>query len=179
MQRALAEAESAGARGEVPVGAVVTNPDGTILAADGNRTIELNDPTAHAEILAIRCAAARLGSERLAGCDIHSADHVDPAWQDVRVGDPFRLHPDFALSVALVEPPHALVALGQGGHELCPAAVPVRRRVGQERDAVAARNSHRAPPFKAARPGRAVTARAARLMRSASARTASAPASVI
>lgn len=50
--------------------------------------------------------------ENLAGCDIHSAEDVDPAWQDVRVGDPFRLHPDFALSVALVEPPHALVALG-------------------------------------------------------------------
>ncbi|EYR64050.1 hypothetical protein N866_16130 [Actinotalea ferrariae CF5-4] len=51
--------------------------------------------------------------ENLAGCDIHSADHVEPAWQDVRVGDPFRLHPDLALSVALVEPPHALVALGR------------------------------------------------------------------
>lgn len=51
--------------------------------------------------------------ENLAGCDIHSADHVDPAWQDVRVGDPFRLHPDFALEVALVEPPDALVALGR------------------------------------------------------------------
>ena len=71
MQRALAEAESAGARGEVPVGAVVTSSDGTILAADGNRTMELSDPTAHAEILAIRAAAARLGSERLTGCDIH------------------------------------------------------------------------------------------------------------
>jgi tRNA(Arg) A34 adenosine deaminase TadA len=71
MQRALAEAESAGARGEVPVGAVITGPDGEILAAAGNRTIELNDPTAHAEILAIRAAAARLGSERLAACDAH------------------------------------------------------------------------------------------------------------
>lgn len=71
MQRALAEAESAGARGEVPVGAVVTSADGSILAADGNRTIELSDPTAHAEILAIRTAARRLGSERLTGCDIH------------------------------------------------------------------------------------------------------------
>jgi tRNA(adenine34) deaminase len=71
MQRALAEAESAGGRGEVPVGAAVTGPDGAILAADGNRTIELHDPTAHAEILAIRAAAARLGSERLTGCDVH------------------------------------------------------------------------------------------------------------
>ena len=71
MQRALVEAESAGARGEVPVGAVITGPDGEILAAAGNRTIELNDPTAHAEILAIRAAAARLGSERLSGCDLH------------------------------------------------------------------------------------------------------------
>jgi tRNA(Arg) A34 adenosine deaminase TadA len=71
MQRALEEAESAGARGEVPVGAVITGPDGEILAAAGNRTIELNDPTAHAEILAIRAAAARLGSERLAACDAH------------------------------------------------------------------------------------------------------------
>lgn len=71
MQRALAEAESAGARGEVPVGAVVTGPDGEILAADGNRTLEFKDPTAHAEMLAIRAAAARLGSERLVGCDMH------------------------------------------------------------------------------------------------------------
>jgi len=71
MQRALAEAESAGARGEVPVGAVVTGPDGGILAADGNRTLELTDPTAHAEMLVIRAAAARLGSERLTGCDLH------------------------------------------------------------------------------------------------------------
>jgi tRNA(adenine34) deaminase len=71
MQRALAEAERAGGRGEVPVGAVVTSADGSILAADGNRTIELSDPTAHAEILAIRTAAKRLGSERLTGCDIH------------------------------------------------------------------------------------------------------------
>jgi tRNA(Arg) A34 adenosine deaminase TadA len=71
MQRALAEAESAGVRGEVPVGAVVTGPDGEILAADGNRTLELTDPTAHAEMLVIRAAAARLGSERLTGCDLH------------------------------------------------------------------------------------------------------------
>ena len=71
MQRALAEAESAGARGEVPVGAVLTGPDGEILAADGNRTLELTDPTAHAEILVVRAAAARIGSERLTACDLH------------------------------------------------------------------------------------------------------------
>jgi tRNA(Arg) A34 adenosine deaminase TadA len=71
MQRALAEAEQAGARGEVPVGAVVTAAGGEILAAAGNRTIELRDPTAHAEMLAIREAAKRLGSERLTGCDLH------------------------------------------------------------------------------------------------------------
>ncbi|MBC7290079.1 MAG: SRPBCC family protein [Actinotalea sp.] len=51
--------------------------------------------------------------ENLAGCDIHSADHVEPAWQDPRVGDPFRLHPDVALEVGLVDPPRALVALGR------------------------------------------------------------------
>ena len=71
MQRALAEAESAGSRGEVPVGAALTGPDGEILAADGNRTIELKDPTAHAEMLVIRAAAAHLGSNRLAACDLH------------------------------------------------------------------------------------------------------------
>ena len=63
MQRALAEAEQAGARGEVPVGAVVTGADGDVLAADGNRTLELSDPTAHAEMLVIRAAAARLGAQ--------------------------------------------------------------------------------------------------------------------
>ena len=71
MQAALVEAEAAGSRGEVPVGAVVTGIDGDILAADGNRTLELGDPTAHAEMLVIRAAAARLGSERLNGCDLH------------------------------------------------------------------------------------------------------------
>ncbi len=71
MLSALAEAEKAGARGEVPVGAVVTGPDGETLAADGNRTLELADPTAHAEMLVIRTAAARVGSERLTGCDLH------------------------------------------------------------------------------------------------------------
>jgi tRNA(adenine34) deaminase len=71
MDRALAEARAARDRGEVPVGAVVVDPEGQVLAAEGNRTRELADPTAHAEILAIRAAARRLGSERLAGCHIY------------------------------------------------------------------------------------------------------------
>jgi tRNA(Arg) A34 adenosine deaminase TadA len=71
MARALAEAEAAGARSEVPIGAAVTGPDGAILAAAGNRTRELSDPTAHAEVLAIRAACAKLGSERLVGCDLY------------------------------------------------------------------------------------------------------------
>jgi len=70
MDRALAEAEAAARRGEVPVGAVVTGPDGEILAADGNRVEELADPTAHAEILVLRAAARRLGVPRLLGCDL-------------------------------------------------------------------------------------------------------------
>lgn len=65
MQAALAEAAAAGARGEVPVGAVVVDPAGQVVARAGNRTRELNDPTAHAEVLAIRAACAAAGSERL------------------------------------------------------------------------------------------------------------------
>ncbi len=71
MQIALEEAEAAAARGEVPVGAVVVSPGGEVLARGGNRTLELRDPTAHAEMLVIRAAAARLGSERLTGCDLY------------------------------------------------------------------------------------------------------------
>jgi tRNA(Arg) A34 adenosine deaminase TadA len=71
MDRALQEANAAAAHGEVPVGAVVVGPDGIVLAACGNRTRQLNDPTAHAEMLAIREAAAALGSERLTGCDLY------------------------------------------------------------------------------------------------------------
>ncbi|MBM3521223.1 MAG: nucleoside deaminase [Alphaproteobacteria bacterium] len=71
MARAFAEAEAAGLRGEVPVGAVISDGRGAIIAAAGNRTLELKDPTAHAEMLAIRAAAQELGSERLAGCDLH------------------------------------------------------------------------------------------------------------
>jgi tRNA(Arg) A34 adenosine deaminase TadA len=71
MDRALHEANAAAARGEVPVGAVVVGPEGIVLAACGNRTRQLNDPTAHAEMLAIREAAGVLGSERLTGCDLY------------------------------------------------------------------------------------------------------------
>lgn len=68
---AFNEAEAAAARGEVPVGAAVVDDAGRILASAGNRTIELKDPTAHAEILAIRAAAELLQSERLTGCDLY------------------------------------------------------------------------------------------------------------
>ncbi|MDX2202607.1 MAG: nucleoside deaminase [Hyphomicrobiaceae bacterium] len=71
MLAALAEAEAAGKRGEVPVGAVVVDAQGRRLAQAGNRTRELADPTAHAEMLAIREAARVLGSERLTGCDLY------------------------------------------------------------------------------------------------------------
>ncbi|RMD49767.1 MAG: nucleoside deaminase [Alphaproteobacteria bacterium] len=71
MDLALEEARAAAARGEVPVGAVVVGPDGEVLARAGNRTRELADPTAHAEMLALRAAAERLGSERLTGCDLY------------------------------------------------------------------------------------------------------------
>ena len=71
MDRALATARAAGARGEVPIGCVIVGPDGAVLAEAGNRTEELKDPTAHAELLAIRAAAAALGSPRLVGCDLY------------------------------------------------------------------------------------------------------------
>ena len=70
MDRALNAARAAMARGETPVGAVLSGPDGAVLAEDGNRVRELNDPTAHAEILVLRKGAARLGSERLTGCGL-------------------------------------------------------------------------------------------------------------
>jgi tRNA(Arg) A34 adenosine deaminase TadA len=71
MRAALEEAEAAARRGEVPVGAVVSDGEGRILARAGNRTLELKDPTAHAELLAIRAAASLKGSERLTGCDLY------------------------------------------------------------------------------------------------------------
>ena len=71
MDMALAEARAAAARGEVPVGAVIVAPDGRIVACEGNRTRQLTDPTAHAELLAIRAACAAAGSERLAGHDLY------------------------------------------------------------------------------------------------------------
>lgn len=71
MDMALDEARDAAARGEVPVGAVLVGADGAVLARAGNRTRELHDPTAHAEILVIREAAAKLGSERLTGADLY------------------------------------------------------------------------------------------------------------
>ncbi|WP_299292726.1 nucleoside deaminase [uncultured Tateyamaria sp.] len=71
MQEALDEARAAAARGEVPVGAVVVSPRGQIVARAGNRTRELSDPSAHAEMLAIRAACAALGSERLPGHDLY------------------------------------------------------------------------------------------------------------
>lgn len=67
MSIALSEARAAAARGEVPVGAVVVDPAGRVVAQAGNRTRELMDPTAHAEILALRAACAAAGSERLPG----------------------------------------------------------------------------------------------------------------
>ncbi len=70
MEIALSEAEAAAARGEVPIGAVVALGD-TIVAQAGNRTRERNDPTAHAEMLAIRDAAASLSAERLASADLY------------------------------------------------------------------------------------------------------------
>jgi tRNA(adenine34) deaminase len=71
MARALDQARQAAARGEVPVGAVIVDASGKLLAEAGNLTRELNDPTAHAELLAIRAACAALNSERLIGCDLY------------------------------------------------------------------------------------------------------------
>ncbi|HXA69122.1 MAG TPA: nucleoside deaminase [Stellaceae bacterium] len=72
MALALAEAERAGERGEVPVGAVVVEAGtGAALASAGNRVEELSDPTAHAEMLALRAAAERQGAPRLTDCDLY------------------------------------------------------------------------------------------------------------
>lgn len=70
MEEALQQARLAEERGEVPIGAVLVK-DGEVLAADGNRTLELNDPTAHAEVLVIREACRILKSQRLPDCDLY------------------------------------------------------------------------------------------------------------
>jgi tRNA(adenine34) deaminase len=70
MALAFDEAKAAALRGEVPVGAVIVR-DGAVLGRAGNRTLELKDPTAHAEMLALRLACAAIGSERLIGCDLY------------------------------------------------------------------------------------------------------------
>ena len=68
---ALEEAKSAALRGEVPVGAVLLSADGALLARDGNRILELKDPTAHAEMLVMRQGAQALGNERLIGATLY------------------------------------------------------------------------------------------------------------
>ena len=68
---AMAEAQAAGGRGEVPVGAVLLSEAGEVLARDGNRILEKKDPTAHAEMLVIRAAAAALANERLTGTTLY------------------------------------------------------------------------------------------------------------
>lgn len=70
MDAALAEARAAAVRGEVPIGAVVVK-EGRVIARGSNRTREGRDPTAHAEIVAIRAACAAVGDERLVGCDLY------------------------------------------------------------------------------------------------------------
>ena len=72
MARALGEAAAAGAAGEVPVGAVLANSVGEVVAAAGNRVERDHDPTAHAEMLVLRAAAVALGAARLAGCDLYA-----------------------------------------------------------------------------------------------------------
>lgn len=71
MQGALAEAEAAAARGEVPVGAVLVDAEGRTVAVAGNRVEADRDPTAHAEMVVLRAAAAALGAKRLEACDLY------------------------------------------------------------------------------------------------------------
>ena len=71
MSKALVQARAAANRGEVPVGAVIVDGAGKVIALAGNRTRELSDPTAHAEVLVIRAACSALGAERLTGCDLY------------------------------------------------------------------------------------------------------------
>ena len=70
MQRALDEARAAGAAGEVPVGAVIVK-DGQVIAAGQNRNVRDHDPSAHAEIMALRSAGVRLGNHRLENCEMY------------------------------------------------------------------------------------------------------------
>lgn len=70
MDLALKAAETAGKSGEVPIGCVIVR-DGAVVASAGNRTLVDRDPTAHAEMIALRAAAAKLGSERLVECDLY------------------------------------------------------------------------------------------------------------
>jgi tRNA(adenine34) deaminase len=72
LRMALAEAKAAGERGEVPVGAVLVSADDNLLARAGNRIVELRDPTAHAELLAIKEGARRLANERLIGTTLYA-----------------------------------------------------------------------------------------------------------
>jgi tRNA(adenine34) deaminase len=71
MTLAFAEAEAAGWRGEVPVGAVLIGADGVLIAASGNRVEERHDPTSHAEMVVLREATAKLGAKQLDGCDLY------------------------------------------------------------------------------------------------------------
>ena len=71
MEIALEQARKAYVRGEVPVGSVLVGANGSVLAAEGNRVEQHSDPTAHAEILAIRAGAEKLGTPRLEGCDLY------------------------------------------------------------------------------------------------------------
>ena len=72
MTLAFAEAEAAGWRGEVPVGAVLIGADGALIAASGNRVEERHDPTSHAEMVVLREATAKLGAKQLDGCDLYA-----------------------------------------------------------------------------------------------------------
>ena len=71
LRRALEQARLAEAAGEVPIGAVLTGPDGAVLALAQNRVLRDHDPTAHAEMLALRAAGAALGNYRLLGCTLY------------------------------------------------------------------------------------------------------------
>jgi tRNA(Arg) A34 adenosine deaminase TadA len=71
MQIALEEARAAAARGEVPIGAVLVGPDGSVVARNGNRTLELKDPSAHAEMLVIREGCRKAGAQRIPGHDLY------------------------------------------------------------------------------------------------------------